>query len=225
MNFATPDHYQTLGLSPDASLEAIRKRHRDLARRYHPDIDASREAAEKIRGVNEAYHALSDLERRAAYDVTLCQRQWSAVTLVHRGSWGELESCLHYWQFRILMVDGSAISNAATLHQAANRMLPHPLGDPICDWNSLEDGLWSGLADMADRGESRVAICWTQAHAMLKSGLPDLLLAIDCFRGLAGQVTTTEQGFPRPMALRTFLVGDGPNFPIWKPASVRPEER
>ena len=67
MNFAISDHYQQLGLSPDASLEAIRKRHRDLARRYHPDMDRSAEAAEKIRSINEAYHTLSDLERRSAY--------------------------------------------------------------------------------------------------------------------------------------------------------------
>ena len=225
MNFAIPDHYQQLGLSPDASMEAIRKRHRDLARRHHPDIDASAESAEIIRKVNEAYHALSDLERRSAYDLTLCRRIWGAVSLVNRNSWNELEASLRYWQFRILVLDGTAITNAATLLQAANRALPHPLGDPICDWNTLEDGLWQGLAGMAERGESRIAICWTQAHAMLKSGLPDLLLAIDCFRGLAAQVTLAEQGFPHPMALRTFLVGEGPNFPGWRPPTVRHEER
>ncbi len=225
MNFAIPDHYQQLGLSPDASLEAIRKRHRDLARRYHPDMDASVESAEKIRKVNEAYHALSDLDRRAAYDLTLCQRMWGAVTLVNRNSWNELESSLHFWQFRLLMVDGTGITDAASLCQAANRVLPHPLGDPICDWNSLEDGLWQGLAAMAERGDCRIAICWTQAHAMLKSGLPDLLLAIDCFRGLAAQVVTSNQGFPRPMALRTFLIGEGPNFPGWRLPTARNEER
>ena len=225
MNFAIPDHYERLGLSPDASLEAIRRRHRDLARRYHPDMDSSAESAEKIRSVNEAYHALSDPERRAAYDLTLCQRMWGAVTLINRNSWKELESSLHYWQFRILMVDGTTITNAATLLQAANRALPHPLGNPICDWNTLEDGLWQGLADMAERGESRIAICWTHAQGMLKSGLPDLLLAIDCFRGLAAQVTTSEQGFPHPMALRTFLIGEGLNFPGWRPPAARKEER
>jgi len=225
MNFAIPDHYQQLGLSPDASLEAIRRRHRDLARRYHPDMDRSAEAAEKIRSVNEAYHTLSDLERRTAYDLKLCQRLWGAVTLVNRNSWNDLEASLHGWQFRLLMMDGTAVTDAATLCQVANRALPHPLGDPICDWNSLEDGLWQGLAGMAERGECRVGICWMQAHTMLQGGLPDLLLAIDCFRGLAAQVTTSEQGFPRPMALRTFLVGEGPNFPGWRPPLVRNEER
>lgn len=225
MDFAIPDHYQQLGLSPDASVEAIRKRHRDLARRYHPDMDSSAEAAEKIRRVNEAYHTLNDVERRAAYDLLLCGRMWGAVTLVNRHSWAELEASLHGWQFRLLMMDGTTVINAATLLQAANRALPHPIGDPICDWNTLEDGLWQGLAGLAEHGECRIAICWTEAQAMLKGGLPDLLLAIDCFRCLSAQVTTSDQGFPRPMALRTFLIGEGPNFPQWRPPTVRPEER
>lgn len=225
MDFTIPDHYQQLGLSSDAGLDAIRKRYRDLARRYHPDMDSSAEAAERIRKINEAYHTLNDLDRRAAYDLMLCRRMWGAVTLVNRNSWNELEASLHGWQFRLLMMDGTSVVDATTLLQTANRALPHPLGEPICDWPTLEDGLWQGLADMAERGDCRIAICWMEAHRMLKGGLADLLLAIDCFRGLSAQVTTSDQGFPRPMALRTFLIGEGANFPGWRPPTARSEER
>ncbi|MCS6775687.1 MAG: DnaJ domain-containing protein [Chloroherpetonaceae bacterium] len=63
-----PDYYAVLGLKPEATAEEIKKRYRELARRYHPDVNPSPEAAQKIKAVNEAYHILGDPDRRALYD-------------------------------------------------------------------------------------------------------------------------------------------------------------
>lgn len=64
------NYYDTLGVSGNASGNAIRTAYRTLARRYHPDVVGSG-SAEKFREVQEAYETLSESSRRQAYDMTL----------------------------------------------------------------------------------------------------------------------------------------------------------
>jgi curved DNA-binding protein CbpA len=63
-----PNHYEVLGLPPTASAEQIKKKYRELARLFHPDVNSSPGAEQKILSVNQAYRVLGDPERRAAYD-------------------------------------------------------------------------------------------------------------------------------------------------------------
>ncbi len=63
------DYYDVLGLGRDASADEIKKAYRQLARKFHPDVnqgDASSE--EKFKEVAEAYEVLSDAQKRGAYD-------------------------------------------------------------------------------------------------------------------------------------------------------------
>ena len=62
------DPYKTLGVSKTASEEEIRKAYKKLARTYHPDIDPSKEAAEKFQQVQQAYEILSDKQKRSNFD-------------------------------------------------------------------------------------------------------------------------------------------------------------
>jgi len=67
---AKRDYYETLGISPNASSEDIKKAYRRLAVKYHPDKNRgnSKEAEEKFKEVSEAYKILSDGEKRKIYD-------------------------------------------------------------------------------------------------------------------------------------------------------------
>ncbi len=78
MNSALPDYYEMLGLAPSATPEEVKKRYRELARRYHPDVNPSPEASHQIKAVNEAYHTLNDPDRRALYDANRILSQPSA---------------------------------------------------------------------------------------------------------------------------------------------------
>jgi DnaJ-class molecular chaperone len=63
------DLYQTLGVGRDATKDEIKKAHRKLALKYHPDKNPDdKVASDKFKRAQEAYDVLSDEEKRAAYD-------------------------------------------------------------------------------------------------------------------------------------------------------------
>ena len=63
------DYYEVLGVQKGASDEEIKKAHRRLAKKYHPDLNQDNpQADEKFKELNEAYEVLSDKDKRAKYD-------------------------------------------------------------------------------------------------------------------------------------------------------------
>jgi curved DNA-binding protein CbpA len=68
-------YYKTLMLAETADAEIISTVYRKLAQRYHPDIDASPEAARRMGEINEAYATLRSAEKRRAYDAWLASRR------------------------------------------------------------------------------------------------------------------------------------------------------
>ncbi|MBW3092083.1 DnaJ domain-containing protein [Bifidobacterium sp. 82T10] len=62
------DFYKVLGVSKDASDADITKAYRKLARKYHPDLNKTKEAEEKFKDISEAYDVLNNKETRQKYD-------------------------------------------------------------------------------------------------------------------------------------------------------------
>ena len=63
-----PNYYQVLGVDKDALQEDIKKKFKELAKKYHPDKTKEPNADEKMTEINKAYEILSDEERREKYD-------------------------------------------------------------------------------------------------------------------------------------------------------------
>ena len=63
------DFYQVLGVSRDASDDAIKKAYRKLVFQHHPDRNPDSTHAEpKIREINAAYEVIGDPDKRRSYD-------------------------------------------------------------------------------------------------------------------------------------------------------------
>jgi curved DNA-binding protein len=75
------DHYEILQISPKAGQETIERIYRFMAKKYHPDNQATGNA-EKFNLLTTAYKTLAHPEKRAAYDATYessKNRQWQSI--------------------------------------------------------------------------------------------------------------------------------------------------
>lgn len=72
--YIMPNHYETLGVSKDATDKEIKQAYRALSMKYHPDkvkAEDLEEANVKMREINEAYSVIGDAESRQQYNAEL----------------------------------------------------------------------------------------------------------------------------------------------------------
>lgn len=64
------DYYKILGFENNkANIEEIKNAYRDLAKKYHPDVNRSnKKAEERFKDIGEAYNILSDPKQKRKYD-------------------------------------------------------------------------------------------------------------------------------------------------------------
>ena len=63
------DYYKILGVTKKSTADEVKQASRQLARKYHPDVNPGDKAAEqRFKEINEAYEVLSDPDKRQKYD-------------------------------------------------------------------------------------------------------------------------------------------------------------
>ena len=83
------DPYKVLGVAPDASDEEIKKAYRDLAKKYHPDMNpGDAKAAEKMNEINDAYDRIKSGDTaQPAYQGGTAYQQYGAQDPFGWGAW------------------------------------------------------------------------------------------------------------------------------------------
>jgi curved DNA-binding protein len=62
------DYYEIMGLPRTATQDELRKTYHKLARKYHPDVNKSKDAEARFKEIAEAYEVLGDPGKRKRYD-------------------------------------------------------------------------------------------------------------------------------------------------------------
>ena len=65
---AARDYYEVLGVSRAADGKELKRAYRQLARKYHPDVNKDAGAEETFKEISNAYEVLSDDQKRQIYD-------------------------------------------------------------------------------------------------------------------------------------------------------------
>ena len=86
------DYYEVLGVDKSADDATLKKAYRQLAKKYHPDVNpGDKEAEAKFKEATEAYSVLSDPDKRRQYD------QFGHAAFENGGGGGALISPAQTW--------------------------------------------------------------------------------------------------------------------------------
>lgn len=81
-------YYQILGVDKNSSADEIKKAYRQLAKKYHPDINKDPGAEERFKEIADAYEVIGDDGRRKQYDKRSKRPQFDWPFTGGQDSWG-----------------------------------------------------------------------------------------------------------------------------------------
>jgi peptidylprolyl isomerase len=76
------DYYKILQIRPSADFEVIQASYKKLARKYHPDLDTSTIANQRMKDINEAYEVLENPAERKEYDLTYQEKSKKNLEII-----------------------------------------------------------------------------------------------------------------------------------------------
>lgn len=86
--------YDVLGVPKTASEAEIKKSFFNLAKKYHPDVNKTKEAKQKYLAITEAYETLNDPKKRKIYDAYGMNANEQDNAEINFESFGSLASML-----------------------------------------------------------------------------------------------------------------------------------
>lgn len=126
------DYYKTLGVTPGASDEEIKKAYRELARKYHPDNfkdnPLSNLAEEKMKEINEAYDGIMN-QRKNGGNGGYGDSSYGAGNAGYGGGYTGSGSA-EYARVRACIQSGDLASAESLLNSV-------PVPDRGAEWNFL----------------------------------------------------------------------------------------
>ena len=152
------DHYEVLQLSPNATADTLERVYRLLAKRYHPDNQASGDA-QKFAEIHTAFQILADPARRAEYDVRYDEQraeQWKIFDQKSAGNDREEDRRLFHGILSLLYIARRRDPRAGGLGAVTLEKL---LG---CPQQHLEFPLWylkeRGWIEILDSGQLAITV-------------------------------------------------------------------
>lgn len=149
------NYYQILGVARDATFDEIKQAYRQLARRYHPDLNpGDKSAEEQFKLLGEAYEVLSDADKRSQYEQFSKFWQQSGFQGVRinrpkvsaprsEGGWSPLED-LNFGEFRDFNTFVDQLLNrrreAAPRRESSPRPEPTPRREPASQRQTDDEG-------------------------------------------------------------------------------------
>ena len=139
------DPYSVLGISPSATTDEVKKAYRELAKKYHPDVNADNPlkhlADEKMKEINEAYDTIMNMREGSSSsgNGSSTDTLSRAQTLISQGRYAEARIVLdsvpqsdrnaqwYYLNGVVLSSSGLYFDARASFEEAVRRDPANPL--------------------------------------------------------------------------------------------------
>ena len=120
------NYYEVLGVPQTATADQIKKKYRELARKFHPDVVQDKDLGQRVFSqINQAYRILADAERRAHYNSAL-----TAADALRNSSSAMAQAAQQRRKDTkgapMLMATGQLPMSMATGQHPRRRIVPHP---------------------------------------------------------------------------------------------------